>query len=52
MLMNINFSKPQLSKIQSDRFCGNMIGKLGKEALKFAVSLAKNILPQLTKGIQ
>ena len=49
MLTYIKLSKAQLSKIiQSGRFLGNMIDKLGKEALmKIDVPLAKNILPQL-----
>ena len=42
-------NKAQLSKIiQSGRFFGNMIDKLGKDALmKIDVPLAKDILPQL-----
>ena len=50
MSKDIKLSKAQLSKIiQSDKFLSNMVGKLGKAALiKFAVPLAKDILPQLT----
>ena len=47
--MDIKLIEAHLSKIiQSGGLLGNMIGKLGKEALtKFAVPLAKNILPLL-----
>ena len=46
---DIKINKAQLSKIiQSGGFLGNMIAKLGKEALmKSAVPLAKYILPQI-----
>ena len=49
MLADIKLSKVQSSKIiQSGGFLGNIIDKLGKEALiKFAVPLAKDILLQL-----
>ena len=46
MSTNIKLSKARLPKIvQSGRFFGNMIGKLGKEALmKFVVPLARDVL--------
>ena len=46
MSTNIKLSKARLPKIvQSGRFFGNMIGKLGKEApIKFVVPLARDVL--------
>ena len=50
MSTDIKLIKAQLSKIiQSGGFLGNMTGRLSQEALiKFAVSVAKDTLPQLT----
>ena len=49
MSTKIKPSEAELSKIiKSGGILGNMIGKLCKEALiKFAVSFARGILPQL-----
>ena len=53
MSTDIKVSKDQLLKIiQSKGFLGNMIGQLSTEALiKFAIQLAKDILPQLATKV-
>ena len=49
MSTDIKLSKAQLSRvIKSSGFLGNMIDNLGKKSLmKLAISLAKDIWPQL-----
>ena len=52
MLTDIKRSKAHLAKIIQfggflSKMIGNVIGKLDKALTKFAVSLSKNILPQL-----